>query len=97
MNKKDDIQPLINTGRKTVNFTHLDKIFWQDERYTKGDVIDYYNTIYPFIIKYMKGRPESLRRQPNGINDKGFFQKDAGLSGPDWLSSVPLYAASAGV
>lgn len=95
MKKIDAAISLINTGSKKVNFTHLDKVFWPEEGYTKGDVIAYYNTIYPHIIKYMKGRPESLRRQPNGINDKGFFHKDAGLSGPDWLTSVPLYSESA--
>ncbi len=80
---------------KKITFTHLDKIFWPDEGYTKGDVIDYYNTVYPFIIKYMKDRPESLFRTPNGIKGEGFFHKDAGGNAPDWVKSVPLYSESA--
>ena len=76
-------------------FSHLDKIFWPDEGYTKGDVIDYYNKVYPHIIKYMKERPESLLRMPNGLADKGFFQKDAGLNAPEWVKHVPLHSESA--
>lgn len=83
----------METGK--VNLTHLDKIFWPDEGYTKGNVIDYYNAVYPHIIKYMKDRPESLFRTPNGIKEKGFFHKDAGLSAPKWVESMPLYSESA--
>ena len=80
---------------KKVELTHLEKIFWPGEGYTKGDVVDYYNTIYPHIIKYMKDRPESLYRTPDGINEKGFFHKDAGLNAPKWVKHLPLYSDSA--
>ena len=93
--KPTDMEPIKQTGAKKVTFTHPDKIYWPDEGYTKYDVISYYNTIYPYIIKYMKDRPESLLRMPNGIAGKGFFHKDAGLSGPDWIKSIPLYSESA--
>ncbi len=83
------------TGIKKVEITHPDKIFFPDEGYTKGDVVTYYEAIYPHIIKYMKDRPESLLRMPNGIKEQGFFHKDAGLKGPSWLKSVPLYSESA--
>lgn len=85
----------INTGKKKVAFTHLDKVFWPDEGYTKSDVISYYNEIYPFIGRYLKDRPESLMRTPNGIAEKGFFHKDAGLSAPDWVQTLPLFSESA--
>jgi bifunctional non-homologous end joining protein LigD len=94
--KNIPMETIKNTGSKKVAFSHLDKVFWPDEGYTKGDVINYYNAVYPNIIKYMKDRPESLLRMPNGINDKGFFQKDAGLGAPGWVKHVPLYSGSAG-
>lgn len=78
-----------------VAITHAGKIFWPDEGYTKGDVIDYYNAVSPYILRYMKDRPESLYRTPNGIKKPGFFHKDAGLSAPAWVKSVPLYSESA--
>ncbi len=85
----------INTGAKKVAFTNLEKVYWPDEGYTKGDVINYYNAIAPHILKYMKDRPESLFRTPNGIKDGGFFHKDAGLAAPDWVKHIALYSESA--
>lgn len=82
------------SGKKMV-FTNQDKVFWPDQGYTKGDVINYYNVVYPHIIRYLKDRPQSLYRTPNGIGRKGFFHKDAGASAPAWVKSLPLYAESA--
>jgi bifunctional non-homologous end joining protein LigD len=81
---------------KKLTISNPGKIFWPDEGYTKGDVVDYYNTVYPYIIRYMKDRPESLYRTPNGINEQGFFHKDAGLAAPDWVKHIALYSESAG-
>ena len=78
-----------------MEFTHLDKIFWPEEGYTKGDVIAYYDAVSRYILKYMKDRPESLFRTPNGIKEPGFFHKDAGLGAPGWVKSLPLYSESA--
>lgn len=83
----------INGNR--MSFTHRDKIFWPGEGYTKGDVLDYYESVYKYIIRYLKDRPESLFRTPNGINEKGFFHKDAGTAAPHWVKSLPLYSESA--
>lgn len=46
------------------------------------------------IVPYLKDRPESLFRTPNGINQKGFFQKDAGDEAPPWVKHIPLYSES---
>jgi bifunctional non-homologous end joining protein LigD len=93
--KPRNMETIKGLGAKKVAFTNLDKVFWPDEGYTKGDVIKYYNAVYAYIIKYMKDRPESLFRTPNGIEAGGFFHKDAGLAAPDWVKSVPLYSGSA--
>lgn len=58
-----------------VKLTNLDKVFWPKEGYTKGDVINYYDKISNYILPYLKDKPESLYRQPHGI-DGGFFQKN---------------------
>jgi bifunctional non-homologous end joining protein LigD len=59
-------------------FTNLNKVFWPDEGYTKGDLIEYYRTVSPWILRYLRGRPLVLDRYPNGITGKSFFQKNAG-------------------
>lgn len=57
-------------------FTNLEKIFWPEKGYTKKDLIDYYEKIADTILPYLAGRPQSLHRNPNGVADKGFYQKD---------------------
>lgn len=73
-----------------LTLTHLDKIYWPKEKYTKGDLIEYYRKIAPYILPYLKDRPQSLRRFPNGIEQPGFFHKNMGDKLPDWLTTVPV-------
>jgi bifunctional non-homologous end joining protein LigD len=61
-------------------FTNLDKVFWPDEGYTKGDLINYYRSVSRWMLPYLKDRPLVLDRYPNGITGKSFFQKNAGES-----------------
>lgn len=87
---------VLKAGDVSIELSHLDKVFWPEEQITKGDVIDYYDKIYSHIIPYLKDRPESLRRNPNGIADTGFFQKDVKEIAPGWAKTVTLYSESAG-
>ncbi len=88
-------EKLIKVGKKEVKLTNQDKIYFPKDKITKGDVVKYYQSVYEYIIPYLKDRPESLKRNPNGIDDKGFFHKDAGEGAPEWVKSIPLYSESA--
>ncbi|MEJ0105209.1 MAG: hypothetical protein WDO19_22790 [Bacteroidota bacterium] len=70
---------------KKAVLTHLDKLYWPDEKITKGDLISYYESIAPYILPYLKNRPLSLKRNPNGVKDAGFYHKDAGDIAPEWI------------
>jgi bifunctional non-homologous end joining protein LigD len=59
-----------------VEFTNLDKVFWPERGYTKGDLIRYYLEIAPHILPHLADRPITLRRFPNGIAGESFYQKD---------------------
>lgn len=83
-----------NQGRHTIRFTNRDKIFWPEEGYTKGDVIDYYGRISGYILPYLKDRPQSLYRTPNGITEEGFFQKEARDSVPEWIKTEQVFSES---
>jgi bifunctional non-homologous end joining protein LigD len=65
----------------TNPFTNLTKVFWPEEGYTKGDLLDYYRAIAPRMLLYLRGRPVVLDRYPNGIAGKSFFQKHDGQGG----------------
>ncbi|HSW88634.1 MAG TPA: DNA ligase D [Candidatus Saccharimonadales bacterium] len=82
-----------STSSTKNDFSNLDKVFWPKEGYTKGDVIAYYEKIAPFILPYLKDRPESMNRHPNGITGESFFQKDI-LTKPKWVKTIPIYSES---
>ncbi len=81
-------------GKIKVRTTNPTKIFWPEEGITKGDVIEYYISISKYILPYLKDRPESLKRNPNGIKDSGFFHKDAGDEAPGWVKSKAIFSGS---
>lgn len=88
--EKKIIQPL----RQEVKVSNLQKVYWPEEGYTKGDLINYYQEIATYILPYLKDRPQSLHRHPNGINEDSFFQKDMGEGLPDWMTTVEVFSES---
>jgi bifunctional non-homologous end joining protein LigD len=64
-------------GREGMGLTNLDKVFWPEEGYTKGDLVEYYRAIAPWMLPYLRDRPLVLDRYPDGITGKSFFQKNA--------------------
>jgi len=86
----------VKLGRNVVHLTNLQKVFWPDEGYTKGDVLTYYERMHKVLLPHLKDRPQSLYRTPNGINSPGFFQKDAGGAAPPWVPSIHVPSDSRG-
>ncbi len=68
-----------------LRLTRLDKVFWPVEGYTKGDLLAYYERIWPWIEPYLRDRPLVLTRYPDGIEGKFFYQKNAPEFTPDWV------------
>jgi len=75
-----------------VVFTNLQKVFWPDEGYTKGDLIDFYRAVSPWMLPYLAERPLVLTRYPDGINGKSFFQKDAPQYAQDFVRTVTIWS-----
>jgi bifunctional non-homologous end joining protein LigD len=80
-----------------VSLTHLDKIFWPKEGYTKGDVIRYYDRVADVILPYLRRRPMVLNRHPNGIKGESFFQKNVDPRHlPPFVKTITVRAKSTG-
>ena len=84
--------PASHISHPEVVFSNLDKVFWPDEGYTKGDLIEYYRAISPWLLPYLKDRPVVLTRFPDGIKGKSFFQKDAPGFIPEWLRTERMWS-----
>ncbi len=78
-------EKIITQNKHKIKLTHLTKLLWPEDDLTKGDMIQYYQNIAAYILPHLKNRPQSLHRHPNGINEKGFYQKNF-EDAPDWAT-----------
>jgi bifunctional non-homologous end joining protein LigD len=76
---------VVRKGRRALELSNLDKVFWPEEEITKGDLIEYYREVAAVLVPHLKNRPFTMRRYPDGITGKAFFQKDAPKHMPDWI------------
>ena len=92
--RKTLLNPTEETQVKKLNghelkFTNLSKIYWPKEKYSKRDMLNYYYQVAPILLPYLKDRPQSMNRYPNGINGKSFYQKDITGKAPGWIKMEP--------
>jgi bifunctional non-homologous end joining protein LigD len=80
-----------------VQLTNLKKIYWPDDGYTKGDLIEYYRGVAEVLLPHLKDRPMSLNRHPNGIKGKSFYQKDVSRQPPpEWVQTAVIMSEAEG-
>lgn len=88
------VDQVITLNGQELQLTNLMKVYWKKEGFTKLDLVNYYGKIAPYIMPYLKDRPESLNRHPNGITGKNFFQKNVGGKVPGWIQTVEVFSES---
>lgn len=93
--KEDESNYELKLGGNILKLTNQQKLYWPEEKITKGDLVKYYSQVANFILPYIKNRPQSLHRFPNGIKDAGFYQKDVDTATiPPWLKTEKIYSES---
>lgn len=75
LNSKAPSAKTAKTGKFVV--THPDRIVYPATRTKKIDLVNYYKSVSPWILKHIKERPLALIRCPDGVNGTCFFQKQA--------------------
>lgn len=88
-----------NNNSAYSSFSNLDKVFWDKTsthpQLTKKDLIKYYDSISSYILPYLKDRPLSLSRYPNGIKGKSFYHKNWNQENkPPFVQTVKIYSES---
>ncbi|MDR4953614.1 DNA ligase D [Chryseobacterium sp. ES2] len=81
-------------GKQQVTLTNQNKLYFPADGITKGDIIEYYQSISKFILPHLKNRPQSLNRFPNGIEGLSFYQKDADEHTPGWVTLQKIFSES---
>ncbi len=89
---KEDITKKI--GKQELKLTNQNKIYFPDDDVTKGDVIEFYQSITKYILPHLKNRPQSMNRYPNGIEGMSFYQKDASEETPSWIETQKVFSES---
>jgi bifunctional non-homologous end joining protein LigD len=79
----------VQVDGRVLRLSNVDKPLYP-EGFTKGEVIDYYSRIAPVMLPHLAGRPATLKRYPNGVDGKFFFEKNAPSHRPDWTRTVRL-------
>lgn len=75
---------------KELEISHPGKLYFPDSALTKLDIVEYYQKIGERMLPYLKDRPLSMLRYPDGIEGGGFFQKQVPDYFPDWISRVAV-------
>ncbi|MCW3072528.1 MAG: dependent ligase [Bacteroidetes bacterium] len=85
----------LKAGNITLHLTNQDKIYFPKDKITKGDLVNYYREAASVMLPYLKGRPQSMNRFPNGITGPSFYQKDVDTAkSPGWLTTEKIFSES---
>ena len=78
-------------GRR-LSLSNLDKVFYPETGFTKGQVIDYYTRVAPVLLGHLRGRPLTLKRYPDGVTGPYFYEKQCPRHRPDWVATAPVWS-----
>ena len=87
----------LQVENRTVRLTNLQKPFWPELGITKGDLLQYYSDISPWLLPHLLDRAMVMKRYPNGAAGEFFFQKRAPVPRPDWIETCSIEHASSSV
>jgi len=79
-----------------VEISHPDKVWYPEDGFTKLDIVEYYDVHADLLRPFLKGRPLTAERCPDGLRGSCFFQKDFAKGLPEGVPTVPVRSESAG-
>ena len=79
-------------GRE-LTISNLDKVLFPETGFTKGQLIDYYATVATAMLPHVADRPLTMKRYPDGVDGKFFYEKHIPSHAPDWVRSVEVPTA----
>src|SRR5947207_2415848 len=88
-----DKAELVVQDRK-IQISNLSKVLYPKVGFTKGQVIDYYIRIAPVLLLHLKDRPLTMKRYPNGVDGKFFYEKNCPSHRPKWVKTAKVWSES---
>ena len=78
----------VDVAGHTLSLSNLDKVLYPQAGFTKGQVIDYYTRVAPYVLPHLRGRPLTLKRYPNGVDGMFFYEKTCPKHRPSWVKNM---------
>jgi bifunctional non-homologous end joining protein LigD len=94
---RDRDDAILDAGGQRVKLTNLRKIFWPEQGFTKGDLLQYYADMAPVLLPHLQDRAMVMKRYPHGIHGKFFFMKRTPSPKPEWLQTCSIEHASGNI
>ena len=85
---------IVDVAGRKLKLSNLEKVLYPAAGFTKGQVIDYYVRIAPVLGPHLAGRPLTMKRYPEGVDQEYFFEKNAPMHRPDWVKTAPIWSGS---
>jgi bifunctional non-homologous end joining protein LigD len=82
----------IEVGGRTLRLSNREKVLYPATGFTKGELIDYYAAVAPYLLPHLTGRPLTLKRYPDGVEEPYFFEKRAPAHRPEWVRTAPVWS-----
>ena len=80
---------IVEVDGKHIKISNLEKVLYPGAHFTKGEVVDYYVRIAPFMLPHLEGRPLTMVRFPDGVEAGSFYMKQCPDYRPDWMKTGP--------
>ncbi len=84
------VTDVLDIGGRKIPVSNLDKPMYPVGNFTKGQVIDYYIRVSPYLLPHLQSRPVTLKRYPNGVGSAHFYEKNAPSFTPEWVKTFPV-------
>jgi bifunctional non-homologous end joining protein LigD len=94
--KKSKAAQPIKIGDKSIPVSNLDKVLYPETGFTKGEVLNYYAQVAPFMVPHLQGRPLTMKRYPGGVNEEFFYEKQAPKYRPKWMRTFAMHDEKSG-
>jgi bifunctional non-homologous end joining protein LigD len=82
----------VDVEGKRLSLSNLDKVLYPATGFAKGQVVNYYTQVAPALLPHLRGRPLTLKRYPNGVDDKFFYEKQCPKHRPEWVATAPIWS-----
>jgi bifunctional non-homologous end joining protein LigD len=85
---------IVTVEGRELALSNLDKVLYPEVGFTKGQVVDYYARVAGVLLPHLRGRPLTLKRYPNGVEGKFFYEKRCPSHRPDWVTTASVWSDS---